>query len=306
MLDRTDRHYRYLARLLTKRALLYTEMITTGAILKGDTFYQLRYNPEEHPVALQLGGSNPEELRECARIATDYGYDEINLNLGCPSPRVQNGMFGACLMTKPELVAECVNAMQQAVDIPVTVKHRIGIDDMGSEEVLPKFINTVAGTGCKTFIIHARKAWLRGLSPKENREIPPLQYERVYQVKNDYPDLEIIINGGIRTLNECHQLLHHVDGVMVGREAYNNIHILSGIDQQFYGCGYRPINRREVLERLIPYIHKEVSNGTNLHQITRHIPGLFRGIPGARTRRRQLGANQQLTIQQFTELVHTL
>ncbi len=306
MLNRTDRHYRYFARLLTKRALLYTEMVTTGAILKGDTLCRLQYNREEHPVALQLGGNDPKELQECAHIAADYGYDEINLNVGCPSDRAQNGTFGACLMAKPELVAECINAMQQAVDIPVTVKHRIGIDNLDSSEALMKFSTTVAGTGCKTFIVHARKAWLRGLSPKENREIPPLQYEKVYQLKNDCPDLEIIINGGIRTLDECHQLLHHVDGVMVGREAYNNAYMLSEVDQQFHGCNHEQISRREVLERLIPYIHEEVSNGTGLHQIIRHISGLFQGIPGARTWRRQLSTNQKLTVQQFTELARTL
>lgn len=306
MLDKTDRHYRYLARLLTKHALLYTEMITTKAILKGDTPYRLRYNPEEHPVALQLGGSDPKELRECAHIAEGYGYDEINLNVGCPSNRAQNGTFGACLMAKPERVAECVHAMQQAADIPVTVKHRIGIDSMDSSEALLQFITTVADTGCKTFIVHARKAWLQGLSPKENREIPSLQYEKVYQLKNDRPDLEIIINGGIRTLDECHQFLGRVDGVMVGREAYKNVYMLAGVDHQFYGCNHEQISRKEVLEKLIPYIYEEVSNGTSLHRITRHILGLFQGISGARTWRRRLSTNHRLTVRQFTELVHTL
>ena len=306
MLDRTDRHYRYFARLLTRHALLYTEMITTGAILKGDTPYRLQYNPQEHPVALQLGGSDPGELRECAHIAADYGYDEINLNVGCPSDRAQSGIFGVCLMAKPSLVAECVNAMQQVVDIPVTVKHRIGIDDMDSDETLLEFIKTVAGGGCKTFIVHARKAWLQGLSPKENREVPPLQYEKVYRLKNACPDLEIIINGGISTLDECHRLLSHVDGVMVGREAYSNIYMLSRVDQRFYGCDHRPISRREVLKNLIPYMQEEVSNGTNLHRITRHLPGLFQGIPGARIWRRRLSHSQGLTVSRFSELVHDL
>ncbi len=306
MLDKTDRHYRYLARLLTKHALLYTEMITTGAILKGDTPYRLRYHPAEHPIALQLGGSNPEELRECTRIAADYGYDEINLNVGCPSARAQNGTFGACLMAKPGLVAECVNGMRQAADIPVTVKHRIGINNMDSSEALLEFITTVADTGCKTFIVHARKAWLQGLSPRRNREIPPLQYKKVYQLKNECPELEIIINGGIKTLDECHRLLQHVDGVMVGREAYNNIYMLAGIDQQFHGCNHEQISRKTVLEKLIPYMNEEVSNGTSLHRITRHLAGLFQGVPGARTWRRQLSSNHKLTVQQFTDLVRTL
>lgn len=306
MLDKTDRHYRYIARLLTHHALLYTEMITTGAILKGDTFYQLRYDPAEHPVALQLGGSDPNDMRECARIAEDYGYDEININVGCPSDRVQNGIFGACLMAKPELVAECVQAMQEATKIPVTIKHRIGIDNQDSYEELAQFIQEVSGAGCKTFIIHARKAWLQGLSPKDNREIPPLSYGTVYQVKRDFPDLEIIINGGIKTIDECKEHLRYTDGVMIGREAYSNLYMLAQIDRQLYGNKTDVKSRKQVLVEAVSYIEAQLTDGTKPNHITRHLLGLFQGMNGARQWRRQLSDKQSFSISLFKELVHNM
>jgi tRNA-dihydrouridine synthase A len=237
-------------RLLTKEAVLYTEMVTTGALLHGDKSRFLDYNACEHQLALQLGGSDPIALAECARIAEDWGYDEVNLNCGCPSDRVQNGMIGACLMAEPELVADCIAAMQNAVKIPVTVKHRIGIDDMDDYEGLVKFVSTIAETGCHTFIVHARKAWLKGLSPKENREVPPLQYDKVYQLKQDFPHLNIIINGGITTLEQSKNLLDHVDGVMIGREAYSNPYLLAQVDQQIYGIDKPVVSRAEVMQKL--------------------------------------------------------
>lgn len=301
MLGKTDRHYRYIARLLTRYALLYTGMITTGAILKGDTSYQLRYHPAEHPVALQLGGSNPAELQECAMLAQDYGYDEINLNIGCPSDRVQNGMFGACLMAQPEQVADCVSHICSKVDIPVTVKHRIGIDHRDSYEELCRFIEIVSAGGCNSFIIHARKAWLQGLSPKENRQIPPLDYARVYQIKQRYPDLEIIINGGIRTHEACKVHLQKVDGVMLGHSAYDDLYLLRDIDASYYGQSRTAPSRKHVIEQLLPYIVSEVESGTHAHHITRHILGLFRGMAGARLWRRHFSSHQ-LTIADLKNL----
>ncbi len=275
-------------RLLTKKAVLYSEMVTTGALLHGDKARFLDYNACEHPLALQLGGSNPKDLTECSRIAEDWGYDEVNLNCGCPSDRVQNGMIGACLMAEPNLVAECIAAMQNAVKIPVTVKHRIGIDDMEDYEGLVKFVNTIAETGCKTFIVHARKAWLKGLSPKENREVPPLQYDKVYQLKQDFPHLEIIINGGITTLEQSQQLLEHVDGVMLGREAYANPYLLAEVDQKIYGASNPVISRNEVMAGFIAYCEEQLANGTRLNHLTRHILGLYQGLPRARQFRRIL------------------
>lgn len=275
-------------RLLTQNAVLYSEMVTTGALLHGDKARFLDYNACEHPLALQLGGSNPKDLAECSKIAEDWGYDEVNLNCGCPSDRVQNGMIGACLMAEPELVAECIAAMQNAVKIPVTVKHRIGIDDMEDYEGLVKFVSTIAATGCNTFIVHARKAWLKGLSPKENREVPPLQYEKVYQLKQDFPHLEIIINGGITTLEQSKQLLQHVDGVMLGREAYANPYLLAEVDQQIYGASRPVISRAEVMEGFIAYCEEQLAKGTRLNHLTRHILGLYHGIPRARQFRRIL------------------
>ena len=254
MLDWTDRHCRYFHRLLSKHALLYTEMVTTGALIHGDKHRFLQFNASENPVAFQLGGSNPKDLAVCAKMVEEYGYDEINLNVGCPSDRVQNGSFGACLMAEPALVAECIAAMSQVVSIPVTVKSRIGIDDKDSYEELVQFIGTIADTGCKTFIVHARKAWLKGLSPKQNREVPPLDYERVYQLKRDFPGLEIIINGGITTLEQAALMLDQVDGVMVGREAYQNPYILAGVDNLLYGDIKEKVSRQEIVKTLIPYI----------------------------------------------------
>lgn len=275
-------------RLLTKKAVLYSEMVTTGALLHGDKARFLDYNACEHPLALQLGGSNPKDLAECSKIAEDWGYDEVNLNCGCPSDRVQNGMIGACLMAEPDLVAECIAAMQNAVKIPVTIKHRIGIDDMEDYEGMVKFVGTIAATGCTTFIVHARKAWLKGLSPKENREIPPLQYEKVYRLKQEFPHLEIIINGGITTLEQSKQLLEHVDGVMVGREAYANPYLLAEVDQAIYGVSRSPVSREEVMEGFMDYCQEQLSRGTRLNHLTRHILGLYQGLPGARQFRRIL------------------
>lgn len=275
-------------RLLTKKAVLYSEMVTTGALLHGDKARFLDYNACEHPLALQLGGSNPKDLAECSKIAEGWGYNEVNLNCGCPSDRVQNGMIGACLMAEPELVAECIATMQNAVKIPVTVKHRIGIDDMEDYEGLVKFVSTIAETGCNTFIVHARKAWLKGLSPKENREVPPLQYDKVYQLKQDFPHLEIIINGGITTLEQSKQLLEHVDGVMLGREAYANPYLLAEVDQQIYGVPGPVISRQEVMEGFIAYCEEQLAKGTRLNHLTRHILGLYHGMPRARQFRRIL------------------
>jgi len=306
MLDKTDRHYRYFARIMTKHALLYTEMVTTGAILKGDADHHLRYNNEEHPIALQLGGSDPSDMRQCAEIAARYGYDEVNINVGCPSDRVQSGMFGACLMAEPDRIADCVDQMASHTNIPVTVKTRIGIDDNDSYEALCDFVQTVSSAGCQTFIIHARKAWLQGLSPKENREIPPLKYDVVYQLKKDFPQLEIIINGGVKTLDEAEQHLQRVDGVMVGREAYSNAYLLADVDQRFYGVSGEPASRKTILTNLMPYIESEVNQGTAIKHITRHILGLFQGMPGARQWRRHLSGNQSLTIEKLQEMISTL
>ncbi|CAM4079243.1 tRNA dihydrouridine(20/20a) synthase DusA [Shewanella denitrificans] len=290
MLDWTDKHYRYFARIMSTKALLYTEMVTTGAILHGRGDY-LAYNTEEHPLALQLGGSNPVDLAACAKLAFERGYDEINLNVGCPSDRVQNGRFGACLMAEPELVAECVDAMKQVVDIPVTVKTRIGIDEQDSYEFLTKFIETVAAKGCDDFTIHARKAWLQGLSPKENREIPLLDYDRVYQLKRDFPKLNIGINGGIKTLAEAKLHLTQLDGVMVGREAYQNPYLLAEVDTQLYGVKRDIISREQVIEKMLPYIEAHLKTGGRLNHITRHMIGLFQGLAGSRQWRRHLSEN---------------
>lgn len=273
-------------RMLSKKAVFYSEMVTTGALLHGDRKRFLDYNAREHPLALQLGGSNPDDLAKCAIIAEDWGYDEVNLNCGCPSDRVQNGMIGACLMAEPELVAECIAAMRNAVTIPVTVKHRIGIDDMEDYTGLENFVRTIAATGCDTFIVHARKAWLKGLSPKENREIPPLQYDKVYQLKQDFPHLNIIINGGITTLEQSKNLLQEVDGVMIGREAYSNPYLLASVDQEIYGCTTPVISREQVMEQFREYCIEQLQSGARLNHLTRHILGLYQGLPGARQFRR--------------------
>ncbi len=288
MLDWTDTHARYFMRLLSQEARLYTEMVTTGAILNNDAERFLAFNPEEAPLALQLGGSNPDDLGNACAIAEHYGYDEINLNVGCPSDRVQSGMFGACLMAEPERVARCVESMQKHSSKLVTVKCRIGIDHKDSLEFLKTFIETVEKAGCTTFIIHARCAWLSGLSPKENRDIPPLNYERVYTIKKLYPHLNIVINGGINTLAECQQHLQHTDGVMVGREAYNNPYFLAQIDAQLFNSTKTAPTRFEILENMLPYIEGQMAEGVKLNHISRHILGLFNGMDGTKAFRRHI------------------
>ena len=291
MLDWTDRHCRYFMRLISQQAVLYTEMITTGAILYGDTDYHLAMNPAEHPVALQLGGSDPADLAKACVLASQYDYAEINLNCGCPSDRVQNGMFGAVMMKNAQITADCVAAMQDAVDLPITVKHRIGVDDFDSYEFLCEFVETVAATGCNTFLVHARKAWLKGLSPKQNREIPELNYDRVYQLKKDYPQLEIIINGGVTDLTQSQQHLQQLDGVMVGREAYTNPYLLATVDQAIYGSEAPVKSRQKIAEEFLQYVDNELAKGTKLQAMTRHILGLFHGMPGARQYRRHISEN---------------
>ena len=291
MMDWSDHHCRYFWRLLTRQSLLYTEMVTTGALIHGDRERFLHFNAEEHPVALQLGGSDPVDLVKCARWAQEWGYDEVNLNCGCPSDRVQSGTFGACLMAKPLLVADCVKAMRDACDIPVTVKHRIGIDDMESYQELAGFVAPIAEAGCNVFIVHARKAWLKGLSPKQNREVPPLNYPWVYQLKRDVPELTFVINGGIQSLEECETHLTHVDGVMIGREAYQNPWMLAEVDSRLFGSDDPVASREQVMEHLIPYVSRQLARGSHLNHITRHILGLYRGVPGARQFRRHLSEN---------------
>ena len=291
MMDWSDNNCRYFWRLLTKQALLYTEMVTTGALIHGDRKRFLHFNREEHPVALQLGGSDPKDLARCARWAQEWGYDEVNINCGCPSDRVQSGMFGACLMGKPDLVADCVKAMMDSCDIPVTVKHRIGIDHMESYEQLLAFIEPVAAAGCSVFIVHARKAWLQGLSPKENREIPPLNYPWVYQLKKDFPHLTIVVNGGIQSIKDCQDHLEHVDGVMLGREAYQNPWMLAQVDGKLFGIDSPLKSRDDVIAELLPFAEQHLAQGGQLNHITRHILGLYQGIPGARKFRRHLSEN---------------
>jgi tRNA-dihydrouridine synthase A len=288
MMEWTDRHCRYLLRLISRRAVLYTEMVTTGALVHGHAERHLRYDPAEHPVALQLGGSDPAELAHCAHMGAAAGYDEINLNVGCPSDRVQSGRFGACLMAEPALVADCVAAMVEAVDIPVTVKTRIGIDERDSYEHLAAFVARVAGAGCRCFIVHARKAWLQGLSPKENREVPPLRYELVHRLKQDFPQLEIVVNGGLKDLEACAAQLEHVDGVMVGRAAYHNPYLLAEVDRRFHGEAGMPPSEEAVVEHYIEYVERELAQGVPLSRMSRHLVGLFAGRPGARAWRRVL------------------
>lgn len=304
MLDWTDRHYRYFARQITRHTWLYTEMVTTGALLYGDVERHLRFDEAEHPVALQLGGSEPSELAQCARLAQQWGYDEVNLNVGCPSERVQKGAFGACLMAEPQLVADCVKAMRDVVDIDVTVKHRIGIDQIEHYDYLAGFVDQVAAAGCTTFIVHARNAILKGLSPKENREIPPLKYDYVYRLKQERPELEILINGGVKTNAEIAEHLRHVDGVMVGREAYHNPWLMAEWDAAFYGDDSTAVSRQQVVDAMLPYIRARLAEGHKLRNIARHILGLFQGMPGARQWRRMLsdaklldGADEGLLLQ---------
>ncbi|MYN01527.1 tRNA dihydrouridine(20/20a) synthase DusA [Pseudoduganella sp. DS3] len=298
MMDWTDRHCRHFHRLISQYTWLYTEMVTTGALVYGDVERHLRFNEEEHPVALQLGGSDPKDLAISAKLGEKWGYDEINLNCGCPSERVQKGAFGACLMSEPELVRDCVKAMKDAVQIDVTVKHRIGIDYEESYDFVRDFVGTVAEAGCTTFIVHARNAILKGLSPKENREIPPLKYEYAYQLKKDFPQFEILINGGIKTLEEIDSHLEHVDGVMLGREAYHNPYLMAAFDQRYYGATSEPRSRQQVLEAMIPYIEeqlaKEGARGLKINTITRHLLGIAQGLKGARQYRQTLSDAKQL------------
>ena len=294
MMDRTDRHFRYLMRKITRYTLLYTEMITTQAIVHGDRGKLLDFSPEEKPLVLQLGGDNPQELAECAQIAQDWGYDEVNLNIGCPSPRVQNGNFGACLMTQPNLVAKAVTKMQQAVSIPVTVKHRIGVDDRDRYEDMAEFVRIVAEAGCQRFSVHARKAWLQGLSPKENRNVPPLRYEDVYRLKQDFPSLLIEINGGITTLEQIKHHLNYVDGVMIGRAAYDNPYLFATVDRDIYNQETEPPTRHQIVEAMFPYIDYWVGKGVKLHSISRHMLQLFAGQPGTKAWKRHISENAHL------------
>ena len=293
MMDWTTRDYRFFARLFNPNIIMYTEMVTTGAILFGGAARHLDFNTEEHPIVLQLGGSNPKDLATCTKMAQDWGYDEVNLNVGCPSDRVQNNKIGACLMAEPDLVAECIAEMQNAVDIPVTVKHRIGIDDMHSYEEMLHFVDTVAKTGCNNFIVHARIALLQGLSPKENRDVPPLRYEDVYRLKQDRPHLMIEINGGIKTFAETQEHLKHVDGVMIGREAYHNPYLLAELAQLW---NINTPNRFDIMAEMMPYIAKRMAEGAPLSIITRHILGLFQNLPGARKWRQALSGGNAKTL----------
>jgi tRNA-dihydrouridine synthase A len=294
MMEWTDRHCRYFLRLISKATFLYTEMVTAEAVLYGDRERVLGFSPEEHALGLQLGGSDPKRLAEAAKIGADYGYDEINLNIGCPSDRVQSGRFGACLMAEPELVAESVAAMGEAAQIPITVKCRVGIDDQDAEESLDRFIDIVAEAGCQTFIVHARKAWLRGLSPKENRDVPPLDHGRVYRLKQRRPELEIVLNGGIESFASAAAHLPHVDGVMLGRAAYADPYLLAEVDRALFGGEEVPPSRLDVLDCFVPYVEQELARGARLNQMTRHILGLFHGQPRARAFRRHLAENAHL------------
>ena len=291
MMDWTDRHDRFFLRLLSRRARLYTEMVTANAIRFGERAKLLDFNAEEHPLALQLGGSEPDALAEAAKIGEDWGYDEINLNVGCPSDRVQSGSFGACLMQEPDLVADCMAAMRDAVTIPVTVKSRIGVDDQDPEDALFTLVEKCKSAGVTHFIVHARKAWLEGLSPKENRDIPPLDYDLVYRLKAANPELLISINGGIETLEESTAHLERVDGVMLGRAAYKNPYLLAGVDGALFGDTTPPPSREEIVDKLIPYAERLVAQGTPLHALTRHVMGLYQGQAGGRLWRRHLSEN---------------
>jgi tRNA-dihydrouridine synthase A len=291
MMDWTDRHDRFFLRLISRQALLYTEMVTTGAVLHGDRQRLLRFDGAEHPVACQLGGSEADDLARAAEIVAGFGYDEVNLNCGCPSDRVQKGRFGACLMAEPQTVAAGVKAMIAATSLPVTVKSRIGVDEMEDYADLKRFIETVADAGCRSFIVHARKAWLKGLSPKENREIPPLRYELVYRLKQELPELTIVLNGGVASLDQAAAHLAHVDGVMIGRAAYQEPYMLAEADRRFFGASVPAPSRRQVLEAFIPYVERELAEGTPLAHMTRHILGLYNGLPGARAFRRYLSEN---------------
>ena len=291
MMEWTDRHCRFFLRQISRHCLLYTEMVTTGAVIHGDRDRLIGFDPAEHPVALQLGGSDAAALAECARIAESWGYDEVNLNVGCPSDRVQSGRFGACLMAEPALVARCVGAMRDAVSIPVTVKSRIGIDDQEEWPALKGFVDTVAEAGVTRFVVHARKALLSGLSPKENRDIPPLRYDLVHRLKAERPDLTILINGGITTLDAAEEHLDTLDGVMLGRAGYQNPFILADVDRRFFGRSAGTVTREQIVERMLPYIEREMARGVPLKAMTRHMLGLFQAVPGAKLWRRHLSEN---------------
>jgi tRNA-dihydrouridine synthase A len=291
MMDWTDRHCRFFLRLMSRHTRLYTEMVVSAAILHGRAERLLAYDPAEHPVALQLGGCDPADLAACAKVGERFGYDEINLNVGCPSDRVQDGKFGACLMAEPDLVAACVRAMRESVYLPVTVKTRIGIDEKDSYEELAHFIGTVSGAGCDTFIIHARKAWLQGLSPKENRTIPPLRYDVVTRLKADFPALKFVLNGGITSLEQAEGHLKEFDGVMLGRAAYENPYLLAQVDNRFFGEAGEIPSRAALIEAFKPYVEAELKRGQRLHSMTRHILGLFQGVRGGRVWRRYLSEN---------------
>jgi len=291
MMNHTDRDFRYLLRLISRHVMLYTEMITSGAILHGGLIHRLEFDRREHPLGIQLAGNDPAELARCARLAGNMGYDEINLNIGCPSGKVQRARFGACLMAEPGLVAECVAAIKDEILVPVTIKTRIGIDNRDSYDHLCYFIQSVSDSGCRTLILHARKAWLEGLSPKQNREVPPLDYDKVYRVKQDFPDLEIIINGGITTLEQAQRQLQRVDGVMMGRAVCSNPYLLAGADRLLFNDSNPIPSRRDILRQFMDYAEGRLTQGTSLHRLTRHILGLFQGQPGARAWRRFLSEN---------------
>ena len=314
MMDWTDRHCRTFHRQISRHTWLYTEMVTTGALLYGDVARHLDFTEEEHPVALQLGGSEPADLAKSAKLGEQWGYDEINLNCGCPSERVQKGAFGACLMAEPRLVADCVKAMRDAVSIDVTIKHRIGIDQSESYDFVRDFVGTIAQAGCRTFIVHARNAILKGLSPKENREIPPLNYDFAYQLKRDFPHLEIIVNGGIKTEAEIDLHLQHLDGVMIGREAYHNPYLMAAFDARYYSDATTAKTRAQVLDAMLPYIHAQLerhgkqhgSGGLRLNSITRHMLGLMAGMPGARAFRQVLSDSKKLAAGDLALLLEAL
>ena len=305
MMDKTDRHCRYFHRLISNRAFLYTEMLHSNAVIRGNKERLLKYNPKEHPLAIQLGGCDPVQLGEASAISEEFGYTEVNLNVGCPSSKVQKGKFGAVLMKEPKLVASCINQMKKSTNIPVTVKCRIGVDNMNTDKNLDHFVEEVSFAGCDTFIIHARKAWLNGLSPKDNREIPPLDYQRVYKLKDSFPNINFVINGGINSIDESIKHLQYVDGVMIGRKAYDNPILLTEVDSRIFYDEKTDISRSDILKKLFPYLKEEVEQGTKISHITRHLMGLFRGFNGAKNLRKLLmSVNDQINpLENFESLL---
>ena len=305
MMDKTDRHCRYFHRLMSKRAFLYTEMLHSNAVIRGNKERLLKYNPKEHPLAIQLGGCDPVQLGEASAISEEFGYTEVNLNVGCPSSKVQKGKFGAVLMKEPKLVASCINQMKKSTNIPVTVKCRIGVDNMNTDKNLDHFVEEVSSAGCDTFIIHARKAWLNGLSPKDNREIPHLDYQRVYKLKDSFPNINFVINGGINSIDESIKHLQYVDGVMIGRKAYDNPLLLTEVDSRIFCDEKTVISRSDILRKLFPYLKEEVEQGTKISHITRHLMGLFRGFNGAKNLRKLLmSVNDQINpLENFESLL---